>query len=391
MIKFISIRVICKGGYILAHVRKDGKSWYYAIDMGKDASGKRKIKKKRGFKTEKEAKIALASLMTDIHKGNYIEPSKLSYGAFMDDWLKDKKISVKKTTYESYKALVDKHVLPALGNVKLSDISSSQIKYFIRDLYTKKELADESIQKIYMIIKNSLNSAVKFELLAKNACDKVDRPSVEKKEMKVWSVEEIQHFLSVAEEDRSYIVFHLAATTGMRMSEICGLRFQNVDLNNGIIYVKEQLERYTHNFTTVKTKASKRNISISEETVQALKKQRKMILEEKLMSNSDEYKDLNLVCPTSVGTPYLPSNLTKIFKRLTKASGNKPIRFHDLRHSFATMLLSQSVNPKIVSEILGHSSSKISLDIYSHLLPNMQKDTAKQLGNMLFGANTKIN
>ncbi|CEG31417.1 site-specific integrase [Peribacillus simplex] len=375
----------------MAHVRKEGKSWYYAIDMGKDSSGKRQIKKKRGFKTEKEAKNALAALMTDINKGNYVEPSKLSYSVYIDDWLKDKKISVKKSTHESYKALIEKHIIPALGDTKLSDITSRQIQSFIRDLFLTEELSDESIQKIYMIVKNSLNSAVKFELLAKNVCEKVERPKVQKKEMKVWDVEEIQHFLKVAEGDHSYMLFHLAVTTGMRMSEILGLRWKNVDLDNGVIYVKEQLERYSHNFTNVKTKASNRNISISETTVQALRKQRKMILQEKLMSSSEEYKDLNLVCPTSVGTPYLPSNLSKIFKRLTKTSGNKPIRFHDLRHSFATMLLSQSVNPKIVSEILGHSSSKITLDVYTHILPNMQKDTAKQLGNMLFGAKTKTN
>lgn len=374
----------------MAHVRKEGNSWYYAIDLGKDANGKRKIKKKRGFKTEREAKKALLEIENQVNKGLYIEPSSILYKDFLQDWLKDKKISVKKTTFDTYESLVNTLITPNLGQLKLSDITARHIQSFIRDLIIEHSLSDESSQKVYTIIKDSLNSAIKFDLLAKNVCDKVDRPKIQKKEMKVWNLDEVQRFLNTAKNDHAFIVFHLALTTGMRQSEILGLRWKNVDLKNGVIYVREQLERYTHNFTSVKTKASNRNIAIPQETVSELMKQKKMISEEKFMANN-EYTNLDLVCPTSVGTPYLPSNLTKIFKRLTNTANLKSIRFHDLRHTHASLLLQQNTNPKIVAERLGHSSSRITLDVYSHLLPNMQKDTAKLFGDMLFSVNKQTN
>lgn len=374
----------------MAHVRKEGKSWYYAIDLGKGEKGKRKIKKKRGFKTEKEAELALAEVMLEINRGTFVEPSKILYSDFLDEWLKDKQISVRTSTFKMYKALVKGHISPVLGQLKLSDITARHIQNLIRDLFIKEALSDENIQKVYTIIKDSLNSAIKFDLLAQNVCNKVDRPKAEKKEMLVWNLEETQQFLEAAKNDRSYLVFHLALTCGLRQSEILGLRWKNVDLNTGVIYIREQIERYTKNFKDVKTKASRRNISLLDETIEELKRQKEMIKNEKAMAGS-EYEDYDLVCPTSVGTPYLPSNLTKIFKRLIKEAGVKSIRFHDQRHTHASLMLIQNVNPKIVAERLGHSNTRITLDIYSHLLPNMQKDTAKQFGDMLFGAKKETN
>ncbi|MCI1590409.1 MAG: site-specific integrase [Heyndrickxia oleronia] len=383
-------RINEKEEIILSHVRKEGKSWYYAIDLGKDANGKRKIKKKRGFKTEREARKALLEVESQLSKGVFIEPSKILYEEFLHDWIKDKQISVKNSTLETYKGIVNGHIIPSLGKLKLSEITARHIQNLIRDLFLNKTLSDENIQKVYTIIKDSLNSAMKFDLLAQNVCNKVDRPKAQKKEMQVWDIEEVQKFLDTAINDRAYLVFHLALTTGMRQAEILGLRWKNVDLKNGIIYVKEQLERYTHNFTSVKTKSSNRNIAIPDKTIFELKKQRKLINEERLLSG-ENYTHYDLVCPTSVGTPYLPSNLTKIFRRIIKEAGVKKIRFHDMRHTHATLLLKQNTNPKIVAERLGHSNTRTTLDIYSHLLPNMQKDTAKMFGDMLFSVNSQTN
>lgn len=374
----------------MGHVRKEGNSWYYAVDLGVDANGKRKIKKKRGFKSEREAKKALLEIESQINKGVYVEPSNILYKDFLDDWLKDKYVSVKKSTHTTYTHMVNGHIVPTLGNLRLSDITARHIQNLIRDLFISNALSDENIQKIYTIIKDSLNSAIKFDLLSKNECDKVDRPKAQRKEMQVWDLDEVLRFKETAKENRAYMVFHLAIYTGMRQSEILGLRWKNIDLKNGLIYVREQIERYTHNFTSVKTKASNRNISIPEETVNELKKQKQKINTERSMAGKD-YTHLDLVCPTSVGTPYLPKNLSIIFNRLIKESGNKKIRFHDLRHTHATLLLKQNTNPKIVAERLGHSNTRTTLDIYSHLLPNMQKDTAKLFGDMLSSANKQTN
>lgn len=371
----------------LSHVRKDGKSWYYAIDMGKNSEGKRQIKKKRGFKTQKEAKAALTALEASINNGTFIEPSKMLYGDFLSKWLRTKSTIIKKSTMGTYKNLVDGHIIPALGDIRLCDISSNHIENVILDIKEQKTLSDENIQKVYTLIKGSLNKAVVQDLISKNECVKVDRPSAQRKEMKVWDLNEVQTFLKAAKGEMSYTLFHLALTTAMRQAELIGLRWHNVDLENGTIVVTEQLERYTHNFVSLKTKAAYRNISIDQETVRELIRQKERIEFHKKTLGSD-YTDLNLVCPTSVGTPFSPSNLSKIQKRIMKAAELKQIRFHDLRHTSATLLLPFE-NPKIVAEKLGHADTRITLDVYSHLLPNMQKNTANKLGDLLFGADIK--
>lgn len=371
----------------MSHVRKDGKSWYYAIDMGKNSEGKRQIKKKRGFKTQKEAKAALTALEASINNGTFIEPSKMLYGEFLSNWLRAKKTIVKNSTMGTYKNLVDGHIIPALGDIRLCDLSNDHIRNAILEMKEQNKLSDENLQKVYTLIKGSLNKAIVQDLISKNECTKVDRPSAQRKEMKVWNLNEVQTFLKAAKGEVSYMVFHLALTTAMRQAELIGLRWHNVDLENGIIIVREQLERYTHNFVSLKTKAAYRNISIDQETVNELIKQKERIEFHKKTLGSD-YTDLNLVCPTSVGTPFSPSNLSKIQKRIMKAAELKPIRFHDLRHTSATLLLPFE-NPKIVAEKLGHADTRITLDVYSHLLPNMQKNTANKLGDLLFGADIK--
>ncbi|WP_203289826.1 site-specific integrase [Metabacillus sp. cB07] len=375
----------------MAHVRKEGKSWYYAIDMGKDLDGKRKIKKKRGFKTKKEAETAMNIIINEINTGRYVEPSQMLYGTFMEDWLdyKEHTANVKKTTLDAYTRLTRVHIIPGLGNRKISELNQFEVDYFLRDLTKSGRLASESVQKIYTMIKDSLGRAVKLGLIASNVCDFVDRPTATKKDLQIWDVDEVVKFLDTAKKDRSYMVFYLAITCGMRQSEILGLTWDNVDLKNGTIYVKKQLERNTREFTTLKTKSSKRSISINENDVQALKEQRKLIASEQL--HSTHYTNMNLVCPTSTGTPYLFGNIRKIFNRLIKEAGVKPIRFHDQRHTHVSLLLKSNVNPKIIAERLGHANTRTTLDIYSHLLPNIQKDTAKLFGDMLFGANREIN
>ncbi|MEC1697730.1 site-specific integrase [Schinkia azotoformans] len=370
----------------MAHVRKEGNTWYYYIDLGRDQNGKRMIKKKRGFKSEKEAKKALTEIMYEIDKGTYVEPSTLLFRDFLNQWLehKEKIKKLKSTSLFQLRTLTRTHISPALGHIKLSDLNQLHIQSFLNDSIDKG-LSDVTVQRFYTMINDALKYAVKFGLLSKNVCEFIERPAIEKKQMNFWNVDEVKQFLSVAKDERNYIVFHLALTTGMRQCEILGLTWDNVDLKKGLIYVRQQLLRNTKKFSTLKTKASNRNIAISDETIAILKSHKKRIAEERLMSDSN-YTEMNLVCPTSNGTPYLTGNITKIFKRLIKKADVKEIRFHDLRHSFASLLLThQNTNPKIIAEMLGHSNVRTTLDTYSHLSPNLQQETVKQFGNMLFG------
>ncbi|OEG00055.1 hypothetical protein BHF71_06775 [Vulcanibacillus modesticaldus] len=364
------------------HVRKRGNKWVFVLDVGIKPDGSRDRKWFSGYNTKKEAEKAMAEKIAEINRGEYVAPIKTKFKDYMTEWLDSKQ--VKKRTLETYTWLVEKHIIPTLGNIELQKLNAMHIDKLLNKLRKEKALSDGNIQKIYTLINDALNKAVKYGLLQKNVASYVDKPKASKPEIKVWDQKEVNKFLKIAKQDRSYIVFLLALATGMRQSEILGLQWDNVDFENGLIYVKQQIERGTHNFTSLKTKAAYRNISIDEDTIAALRRHKVLITEEKLKAGP-AYTDMNLVAPTSLGTPYLHSNITKIFNRLIKEAGVEKIKFHGLRHTHATLLLLAGVNPKTVAERLSHADFRITLDIYSHLLPNIQKDTAIKIGKILYG------
>ncbi|EMI09196.1 integrase family protein [Anoxybacillus gonensis] len=171
----------------------------------------------------------------------------------------------------------------------------------------------------------------------------------------------------------------------MRQGEILGLRWKDVDFENGCVRITQTLSSDGKEILPyTKTKSGARTIDLPEETIVQLKKHKKLIQQEKLKLGPQIYKDLDLVVCTELGTPTNKSNIRRIFNAIIKKAKVPKIRFHDMRHTHATLLLLQGVNPKIVSERLGHADVRITLDTYSHLLPSMQKDTAIKFGKMLF-------
>lgn len=221
-------------------------------------------------------------------------------------------------------------------------------------------------------------------MVSKNVVDLVDRPKAVKEEMQVWDNEQSLTFLKQAKTDRLYVAFLLALTTGMRQGEILGLRWKDVDLEKGILYVKQTLSHDGQKFSPLpKTAAGRRSITIPSEVIHDLKKHKSMVTDEK-RACGQSYTDNNLVVCTTLGTPQSPRNLNRTYQRLLKTVDVPKIRFHDLRHTHATLLLVQGVNPKVVSERLGHATIKITLDTYTHVLPSLKKDVAEEFGRSFF-------
>ncbi|TPE65923.1 tyrosine-type recombinase/integrase [Halalkalibacterium halodurans] len=357
--------------------------WYYTINYKEN--GKYKKKLKRGFKTKKEAEAAMVEAQDALNKGNYIEPSKELYKDFMNTWLNDKKTNIQESTFSNYKYLVEKHILPVLGDIELRKITPRDIQSLYNNL--KDQISDENIRKIHTVIKDSLNRAAKWEMILKNPATLVDAPKVSKKEIEVWDEEEIKMFLEASKDSRYYCAFLLALTTGMRQGEILGLRWKDIDVDNQTISVVQTLSHSGKKLKAgAKTDAGNRKISIDSNTLEQILKLRTKYKQE-MLANRPIYEDHDLVIRTSVGTPLSPRNLLRSFYSLIKKAEVKPIRFHDLRHTHASLLLKQGVNPKIVSERLGHANVRITLDTYSHLLPNLQKETAEQFGKLFYNSN----
>jgi integrase len=367
----------------MGQIKKEGSSWYFVAELGNDPiTGKRKRKKQRGFKTKKDAEKALALIEAEVYKGTFFEPSSIAFKVHLLDWYKSKKNSINVQTAGTYESIINHRIIPALGHVLLSSVTPIMIQNYVNDLHDEG-LSSATIKKIYQIIKSSLDYAVNMELLPSNPMKKLQLPKDKKTEMTVWEVADIKAFLNAAKKDRFYIAFHLAITTGMRRGEILGLRWRDIDFQKGILYVCQTLSKDGKQFLVGgKTESSVRSIKLPNETLLALQSQRISISKEKFKFGP-AYTDNDLVVCTTKGTPVNPNNLKRSYDRLIGVAGVSKIRFHDLRHTHATMLFAQGVQAKVVSERLGHSNIKTTLDIYSHVLPNMQEEAANQIDVLL--------
>ncbi len=367
----------------MGYVKKEGSSWYFSTDVGKDPiTGKRKRKKQRGFKTKREAEKALALIEAEVYKGTYSEPSNEHLSVHLSNWYMVKKNSVGFQTAETYKGYIKNRIVPYIGHYQLSKLTASVLQNYVNEL-KEEGLSSATIKKIYNILKGALDHAVNMDLLPVNHITKIQLPKIIKNDLKVWDTSQLQLFLEHIKGERLYPAFYLAITTGMRKGEFLGVRWKDIDFQNGIVYVRQTLSKDGKRLIPgAKTEASIRSIKLTRECIEVLL-QHKPIVENEKLSLGIEYVDEDLVNCTSKGTPINPNNFSRTFLRLIKESGLPRIRVHDLRHSHATMLIAGGVNAKVISERLGHSNIKVTLDTYSHVLPSMQEEAANRIDELL--------
>jgi integrase len=285
--------------------------------------------------------------------------------------------TVKASTYQFKMTVINKHILPELGNIKLVDLKPLTIQKF----YSKKLKAGYSasyIKSIHAVISKILKAAAEWEYIPKNIAPLIKAPRIPTRNVTVWSMEEANQFINFVQGRRFFIAYILAIYTGMRKGEILGLKWKNCDLENARLCVSQTLSKVKEGlvFQEPKTKGSKRTISLPSFAVQCLKKHKALQNELKLKFGNT-YEDNALVIASGLGRPIDPADNNRDMKYVIKKNNLPPISFHDLRHTHATTLLLLGENPKVVSERLGHANVGITLDTYSHVLPDMQKDLAK--------------
>jgi integrase len=366
--------------------RKRGDKWSFTVDLGPDpATGKRRQKEKGGFKTKKEAQTACAELIVQVENSDFKKPIKQPLEKYLRDWMESKRISIKKNTFASYQHQIENHIIPSLGKVELTKLSPAEIGNLYATLLVEKNLAEGTVRDTHKVLTVALGQAVKWGMLTKNPAAYVEKPKAACKELSVWDASQARSFLETAKVHREYIVFLLALSTGMRQGEILGLRWKDVDFNEGVVRIVQTLSHDGKELTVgAKTKSGNRTVSIDLGVVKELREQRKRIAQDRLNSKG-EYKDFDLVIPTSKGTPLTPRNLSRTYYNLLERSDVPRITFHDLRHTHATLMLTQGVHPKVVAERLGHADMRTTLEIYSHVLPHMQQEAAEKMGKLLIG------
>jgi integrase len=372
-------------------IKKEGSTWYVLFDLGKDLeTGKRKQKKKRGFKTKKEAEKFLSEQLNAVDKGTYFEPKDISFAEYLDYWLENyAKPNTAVRTVEGYNYIITQHLKPSLGSIKIANLHPAHLQeYYTQKLLNGKlngeGLSATSVKHQHRLIHKVLKDAVKWQFLSRNVSDAVTPPKTKKTEMRIWDNEQVKKFLIAAKDSEYYPVYFTAIYTGMRRGEVLGLRWQDIDFENNLVYVRQSLQEVKKVGLTFKEPKSgkSRSISITSNVINELKKVCKNQLQNILLFGTG-YNNLDLVFAQKSGKPLQPTEMHRNFRKIIEISGLHYIRFHDLRHTHATLLLQQGVHPKIVSERLGHSTIGITMDTYTHVLPNMQKEAALQFEQLI--------
>lgn len=363
--------------------RKSDGRWVAEITLGRQHGGKRR-KKIIYRKTRKAAQEALIKNLSDMQQGLPIDSAKQTLATFLLSWLENTvKGSRAVNTYKSYANTVHKHIIPVLGDLQLSKLQPQQLQYLYR--MKREEGLTRTVQLIHAVLHNALALAVKWELIPRNIVEVVDTPKVPRKEIKVLTFEEVNRFLKTAQDDPFYALYVVAVTSGLRQGELFALKWSDLNREAGTIQVQRQLQwvRGEAQFREPKSAKSRRTVTLPEVAIEALRKHKVEQAKQRLVAGA-KWHDLGLIFTSSLGTPLHRSNLLqRYFYPMLEKAGVPRIRFHDLRHTAATLLLEQGIHPKIVQERLGHSQISMTLDTYSHVLPTMQQEVAEKLDAIL--------
>src|SRR5215208_6779854 len=370
-------------GTVYPRRNKDGKITGYR-DSYFTADGRRRYV---SAKTKTEARRILRQAMADADRGLLFDADNLKVGAYLDRWLSDSvSDTVKATTFERYEQITRLHLKPDLARVKLKALTPAHV----RTLYREKLEAGSSartVRYIHTTLRKALKQAVMDGLIPRNVTEAVKPPQLTREEMHPLTPEQAKLLLQTAHEigDRLEALYVLAIHTGLRQGELLGLKWDDVDLEDGSLQVRRTLAMTKSGpvFTAPKTTGSKRSVKLTSKAIEALKHHLERQLEE-IDRVGSLWQENGLIFASATGEPLNRHNLTRrSFKPLLKQAGLPEVRFHDLRHTCATLLLTRNVNPKIVSEMLGHSTIAITLDTYSHVLPNMRNQAAAAMEEAL--------
>lgn len=349
-------------------------SWSISIYLGKDpVTNKKKYKWYTVKGTKKEADKFLTEKLSEIEKGIFVDSKNMTLAEYLYYWYEQcciKKLSV--TTYESYKRNIDKYIIPQLGNIKLENLLPLQLQSFYSEL--SKNLSNTTILYIHRILHSALRQAMKWDLVVRNVADNVDTPKKEKYQAKILDSEQLTKLINIIKDTYIYIPVMIAIATGMRRGEVLGLTWENIDLDNSTLKVVQAVYPVKNGLVVLppKTNTSIREISLPKTLVDILKEHK----------NKNAHIS-NFVCILQDGTLISPSSLNHKFKQILKDNDLPSIRFHDLRHSHASLLLSQGVQAKVISERLGHSNINITMDLYSHVYEATNREVANNFDKFL--------
>lgn len=378
----------------MASIKKVGENkWEVCVFLGR-RNGKivRHYKVVNGLKRDAETYAREKETARDLGKLDVIY-EKITLKKWLERWLEFKKNTVREQTYESYKSMIDLHLYTADFAEKTLDKIKPVHVQALYDALTKTH-SPRTVQYTNTILSSALERAVALEYINRNPCKLTTRPIKKRKPFNIFNVEESRRFLEAASRHKYHVLWVVALTLGLRPEEYQALQWKDFDKENGTLkiertYYESRTERFWR-FEDVKSDSSRRNLHLSVSQIELLEVQRKRVAAIKA-EQGENFTDFDLIFPSEAGSPLRLNNLTnRHFRPLLKSAGlGIDYRMYSLRHSCATLLLAQGEKIKVVSEILGHSSSSFTIDVYQHVLASMRQEASYRMEEIFFSNSTE--
>jgi integrase len=406
------------------HIRRRGDpgSWEYIIDVGMAAAQRcsacgrrfwmerkpkpaclkcggqlleteeRRRKTQAGFATRKDAEAALNKVMTAVEERSYVVPTRITVREYLlKEWLPAIKGTVRPTTFASYTMHVEGHIVPVLGSLQLARLSAQAINALYAKLLEsgrlqgKGSLSPATVRRVHATLHRALKDAVRWQRLSVNPVDAADPPRGQGKqrELPAWSAEQLAGFLSFVKDDRLFGLWRLLAMTGCRRGEALGLTWDDLDVEAATLTIRRALVPLGAEVIVSEPKSARgrRRIALDPATIEALKAHAARQADEQ--TRCESWNETGYIFTTEEGQPLDPHRTSKAFERQLREAALPRIPLHGLRHTYATLALSSGVNPRIVSGRLGHSTVALTLDIYSHVLPQADQEAADRIAALI--------
>ena len=367
--------------------RKDGRG-EGRYTAGHDAETGKAIYRNVLGRTQAETKAKLRAAIEEAKSLDVTKAGKYTVGAWMDEWFENyAKIKVRPSSHQTYRGYIDNHIKPNIGKLPLEKLTSLELQKLYKKLLTSgrierveskgqpKGLSPKTVRNIHQIIASAMKLAEEQKIISIDPTEGCALPKLEHREMKTLPVEQLTSFLREAKDSGVFEMYYVELATGLRRGELLGLKWEDIDLERGDLQVKRQIARIDGEVVEapLKTKNAYRTLPLAEDTIGVLKAQKK------------KTGDSPWVFPSPTGGPISPDSVLHMLYRVLKRAGLPRVRFHDLRHTFATLALQNGVDVKTVSGMLGHFSAGFTLDTYAHVTTASQRQAAKTMGSVLSG------
>lgn len=367
--------------------RTDG-TWEARYTLGRDPGTGKQIQKSVYGKTQAEVRKKLQDATKAIDEGTYMEPSKMTFGEWLDYWVDNCTLDIKESSRDNYKGKISSRIKPGLGAVKVSALTALQIQEFYNDTLTgadgKPKMSAKSIKDLHGVIHAALSQAVKMGMIRYNPADACKLPRAEKSKVKPMDDKQIMQFLKAIEGNPYELIFKIDLFTGMRLGEITGLTWDCVDFKTGNIRIEKQLlyRKKVHSLESLKNDRP-RTITAPPYVLQLLKRQKAIQAQQQLIAGSLWDNQWNLVFTNELGRYLTKANVSRSAGKVMKQLGYESTRFHDIRHSYAVAAIKSGDDIKTVQDNLGHHTAAFTLDVYGHVTEQMKQDSANRMEHFI--------